>query len=96
MEKSTDRLPNLPGLAFPLHLRETEWRYNHPDIGKGEVDLVVVYKVDRLDVGLARLALGVEAVEILLQPLLRGLPGVDGAMNALAHSCAGGAKMRHL
>ena len=38
------------------------------------------------DVGLAGLALGVEAVEILLQPLLRGLPGVDGATDALAHS----------
>ena len=29
MEKPTDRLPNLPGLAFPLHLGEIEWRYNH-------------------------------------------------------------------
>ena len=39
---------------------------------------------DPMHVGLAGLALGGEAVEILLQPLLRGLPGVDGATDALA------------
>ena len=59
----------------------------------GDPAVVVAFPLDDpalaalgLDVGLARLALGVEAVEILLQPLLRGLPGVDGATNALAHS----------
>jgi len=31
------------------------------------------------DVGLASLALGVQGVELLLQPLLGGLPGVDRA-----------------
>ena len=31
-----------------------------------------------LDEGLAGLALGIEGVEVLLQPLLRGLAGIDG------------------
>ena len=31
------------------------------------------------DIGLAGLALGIEAVELLLEPFLGGLPGVDGA-----------------
>src|SRR3954452_20812605 len=34
------------------------------------------------DVGLAGLALSVERVEVLLEPLLRGLARVDGAANA--------------
>ena len=40
-----------------------------------------------LDVGLGRLALGVERVEVLLQPLVGGDPGVDGAAQ---RACAGG------
>ena len=37
-----------------------------------------------LDVGLGRLALGVERVEVLLQPVVGRDPGVDGAAQALA------------
>ena len=39
------------------------------------------------DVGLAGLALGIERVEVLLQPLLGGLAGVDGAADGARRSC---------
>ncbi|MEI2757102.1 MAG: hypothetical protein V9F46_11700 [Chitinophagaceae bacterium] len=42
------------------------------------------------DVGLAGLALGIERVELLLQPFLGGFPGVDGAAQ-LADEGFGGA-----
>ena len=40
------------------------------------------------DVGLAGLALGVQRVEVLLQPLLGGLAGVDGAAAEAAAASA--------
>ena len=42
------------------------------------------------DVGLAGLALGVQRVELLLQPLLGGLAGVDGAPDQRAATAAHG------
>ena len=43
------------------------------------------------DIGLAGLALGVEGVEVLFQPLVRGLPGIDRAAQLAAglirHGC---------
>src|SRR4029453_11065253 len=43
------------------------------------------------DVGVAGLALGMEGVELLLQPLLRGLPGVARAATDRAAAPAWGA-----
>ena len=43
-----------------------------------------------LDVGFARLALGVEGVELLFEPFLRGFAGVDGAADLLTADGIGG------
>ena len=44
------------------------------------------------DIGLAGLALGMQAVELLLEPFLGGFPGVDGAAE-LADSRLGHARL---
>ena len=55
-------------------------------VAAGEPAIVVAQRERRpafadlaCDVGLARLALSVEGIELLVQPLFRGLAGVDGA-----------------
>src|SRR3712207_7325234 len=48
------------------------------------------------DIGFARLALGIEGVELLLETLLRRLPGIDRAAQAsAARSLAGGPAATH-
>ena len=49
-----------------------------------------------LDVGLCRLVLGIERVEVLVEPVIGGLPGIDGATKHLPLVLSATAHLRHL
>jgi hypothetical protein len=67
-------VPEKPLQARPLHGGARE-----AAIVVGRLDEPPALMALTPDIGLAGLALGLEGVEILLQPLLGGLAGVDGA-----------------